>query len=258
MSLPTARLWIAGGTLKVVDSGVSPIAPHLAGPTLFEQRWTDLAFLHWPVAPEAVAPFMPPGVRPDVLGGVTYVGLVPFHMRGAGLGQGHPTRYLGDFLETNVRLYSVDDDGRHGVVFRSLEASRLVTVLAARWGFRLPYVWSRMTVTVEDDVWTWRSRRRWPDRGLRTHVSLRVGPAVEAPTDLDVFLTARWGLHHRIAGRAVWTPNEHETWPLRSAEVLALDDDLLGAAGLPVTGLPPVPVRFTTGVRTTFGWPRIA
>jgi uncharacterized protein len=45
--------------------------------------------------------------------------------------------YLGSFAETNVRLYSVGPDGRRGVVFRSLDAARLMPVLAARWGFRL-------------------------------------------------------------------------------------------------------------------------
>jgi uncharacterized protein YqjF (DUF2071 family) len=238
-----------------VDTGVTSIAPPLPGKALFDQRWTDLAFLHWPVDPSMVAPYLPKGVRPDVLGGVTYVGLIPFHMRGAGLGRSHSTPYLGDFLETNVRLYSVDDEGRHGVVFRSLEASRLATVLAARWGYRLPYVWSRMRVTRDGDVWTWHSRRRWPDPGLQTAISIRVGEPVE-PTDLDIWLTARWGLHHQVAGRAIWTPNSHEPWPLRAAELLHLDDELVAAAGLSVTGPPPVPVRFSAGVHTVFGWPR--
>jgi len=177
-------------------------------------------------------------------------------MRAAGPGRGHPTPYLGDFLETNVRLYSVDSEGRHGVVFRSLEASRLFTVLAARWGYRLPYVWSQMRVVRDGDTWTWSSWRRWPDRGLHTHISIRVGEPLESPTELDIWLTARWGLHHQVAGRTIWTPNEHDTWPLRSAELLELSDDLVAAAGLTVSGPPPVPVRFTSGVRTVFGWPR--
>jgi uncharacterized protein YqjF (DUF2071 family) len=239
-----------------VDSGVPAIAPPLAGRVLFDQRWTDLAFLHWPVDPALVAPLMPAGVAPDVIDGVTYVGLIPFHMRDAGPGRGHPTAYLGDFLETNVRLYSVDAAGRHGVVFRSLEASRLFTVLAARWGYRLPYVWSRMRVDREGDDWTWTSRRRWPDRGLTTQIAVRVGAPVQEPTALDIWLTARWGLHHRVAGRTIWTPNQHDAWPLRAAELLELSDELVAAAGLAVSGPPPVPVRFTSGVQTVFGWPR--
>jgi uncharacterized protein len=238
-----------------VDGGVPAVAPALDGRVLFDQRWTDLAFLHWPVDPDVVAPYLPRGTEPDVIDGVTYVGLIPFHMRGAGAGRGHPTEYLGDFLETNVRLYSVDATDRHGVVFRSLEASRLATVLAARWGYRLPYVWSRMRVERYGDVWTWSSVRRWPHRGLRTQIAIRVG-AVVAPTPLDIWLTARWGLHHRVAGRTIWTPNEHEAWPLRTAEVIELSDELVSAAGIEVSGLPPVPVRFSRGVHTVFGWPR--
>jgi uncharacterized protein len=141
------------------------------------------------------------------------------------------------------------------VVFRSLEASRLATVLAARWGYRLPYVWSRMRVVHDGDCWTWSSRRRWPNRGLQTHIAVRVGQPLAAPTALDVWLTARWGLHHRAAGRTVWTPNEHEAWPLREAALLEISDELIEAAGLNVSGPPPVPVRFTSGVRTVFGWP---
>jgi uncharacterized protein len=239
-----------------MNSQVSAVAPELTGRPLFDQRWTDLAFLHWAVEPAQVAPFLPAGVQPDVLDGMSYVGLIPFHMRQAGLGIGHPAPYLGDFLETNVRLYSVDEAGHHGVVFRSLEASRLGTVLGARWGYRLPYVWSRMRVTTRGDTWTWTSRRRWPDRGLRTRISVEVGDPVAVPTPLDVWLTARWGLHHRAAGRTWWTPNHHGPWPLREASLLDLDDDLLPAAGFPVAGRPPAQVRFTTGVRTRFGWPR--
>jgi hypothetical protein len=222
---------------------------------LFDQRWTDLAFMHWPVTADLVAPFMPTGVEPDVLDGVSYVGLIPFHMRGAGPGRGHPAPYFGDFLETNVRLYGVDAAGHHGVVFRSLEASRLLTVLGARWGYRLPYVWSRMRVERDGDMWTWSSRRRWPNRGLRTHIAIRVGEPIDTPTSLDVWLTARWGLHHSVAGRTVWTPNEHGPWPLRAAEVVELSDELVAAAGIQVGGLPPVPTRFSSGVRTVFGWP---
>jgi uncharacterized protein YqjF (DUF2071 family) len=237
-------------------NGVPVVAPPLAGRVLFDQRWTDLAFLHWPIEPDLVAPYLPDGVEPDVIDGVTYVGLIPFHMRAAGPGRGHAAPYLGDFFETNVRLYSVDAAGRHGVVFRSLEASRLATVLVARWGYRLPYVWSRMRASRDGDLWTWSSRRRWPDRGLQTHISIQVGEPLAAPTPLDVWLTARWGLHHHVAGRTIWTPNEHETWPLRAAEVLEVSDELVAAAGLAVNGLPPVPVRFSSGVRTVFGWPR--
>ena len=91
-----------------------------------------------------------------------------------------------------MRLYSVDDEGNHGVVFRSLEASRLVTALAARWGYRLPYAWASMSVRQRGDHWWWRSERRHPRGGGSLTLEARVGEPVE-PTDLEVFLIARWG-----------------------------------------------------------------
>src|SRR3712207_7653855 len=65
----------------------------------------------------------------STLGGVTYMGLIGFRMEGLGFLRGPGVPYLGTFLETNVRLYSVDRRGRRAVVFLSLDAERLLPVL---------------------------------------------------------------------------------------------------------------------------------
>jgi len=65
-----------------------------------------------------------------------------------------------DFLETNVRLYGVDGQGRHGVVFLSLDADRPLPVVAARLSYRLPYIWSSMALHQQGDVLTYTTRRR--------------------------------------------------------------------------------------------------
>lgn len=237
---------------------VHAVAPLLTGSALSAQHWENLTFLHWPVEPSAVAGFMPAGVRPDVIDGLTYVALVPFRMRGAGPGGRLPVPYFGKFCETNVRLYSADDEGRSGIVFRTLEADRLATVLLARFGLGLPYTWSKMSAVHAGDLWRYRSSRRWPRSGqrpLRSSLTIRVGDPV-APTPLEVWLTSRWGLHTRLAGRTVWIPNQHGDWPLRSAEILDLHDDLVDAVGVPVAGEMLRPL-FSAGVRTTFGLPKI-
>ncbi len=134
---------------------VSPEAPALTGPIMMNQQWRDLTFLHWAVDPAEVAHRMPPGVRPDTLDGVTYVGLIPFRMVGAGVARGPGVPWLGSFLETNVRLYSVDETGRRGIVFLSLDADRAAVVVGARVAFALPYRWARMRYGVRDDVHTY-------------------------------------------------------------------------------------------------------
>ncbi|SPM36581.1 hypothetical protein MRAB57_4422 [Mycobacterium rhizamassiliense] len=235
--------------------GFPVIAPPLPGPVAFDQRWSELTFLHWPVRPQGVAHLYPPGTRPDVFAdGMTYVGLVPFVMASTKVGAALPLPYLGSFLETNVRLYSVDDAGRRGVLFRSLETARLAVVPVIRTGLGVPYTWARMRLTRDGDRITYDSVRRWPRRGLRSRLTVVVGDVVE-PTPLEVWLTARWGAHTRKAGRTWWVPNEHATWPLRAANVVELSDELVAAAGVQPAG-DRLRALFSPGVRTVFGRPR--
>ncbi|MEE4546361.1 DUF2071 domain-containing protein [Streptomyces sp. V4-01] len=223
---------------------------------LLTQWWLDLSFVHWPVAPETVAPLLPAGIRPDTLHGVTYVGLVAFRMYRVGWFRLPGVPYLGTFPETNVRLYSVDEAGRRGVVFRSLDASRLVPVLAGRALFRLPYVWARMAVRRKDRLIAYRSVRRWPGpRGARASLTLRIGEPIAEPTELEHFLTARWGMHNTLLGHPLYVPNAHPRWPLHRCELLSLDEDLLAAAGLTGPLGPPVSVLYSPGVPVSFGLP---
>jgi uncharacterized protein YqjF (DUF2071 family) len=237
---------------------VTPSPARDVGRVVFTQTWAELTFLHWAIEPERVQPYLPATVRPDVIDGVTYVGLVPFRMRDIGAWGSPGMPYVGSFLETNVRLYSVDRQGRRGVVFVSLDASRLAPVLAARWGPGLPYLWSAMSYTRAGDRIDYGCRRRWPGpRGARSDIGIRIGDQVEAGP-LEHFLTARWGLHlGGRGGRTYYWPNRHEPWPLHSAVVERLDDGLLAAAGFgDLAARAPDSVLFSPGVHAVFG-PRL-
>lgn len=236
---------------------LTPTPPVPVRRPVFGQDWTDLTMLHWPVAPEAVAPLLPAGTVPDVLHGRTWVGLVPFIMAGVRVLGTPPLPWLAGFPETNVRLYAVDpESGRRGVVFRSLEAARLLPVLAARAGYRLPYLWARMSVRHGPGTVAYETTRRWPGpRGAHSLVRVRTGPRVEAD-ELATYLTARWGLFSSwYGGRTAYAPVDHPPWPLHRAELLDLSDDLVRAAGLPELEGPPH-VLWSPGVRVRIGRPR--
>ena len=263
------------------DSWPDPQGPPLPTRQIMSQWWRDITFLHWPVEPALLAPLLPKGVRPDEFDGGGWVGLIPFRMVDAGVGSGGPVPWLGTFPETNVRVYSVDDRGRHGVTFLSLEAARLLVVLGARLGFNVPYQWASMRVrdhtadpardgqavmgTGDSSIgrtltYTTRRFTRSDVTGLGrpcSRITVRVGEPVK-PSALDLFLTARFGLHTEVAGQPLWVPNTHGPWPLRSAEVLELDDDLVASAGLGSVArtTPPASVLFSEGVRTVFGLPQ--
>ena len=223
-------------------------------PVVMTQSWTKLTYLHWPYPPEAVAPLLPAGTRPDVIGGVTWIGLIAFVMRDVSLLGTPPIPYLSNFLETNVRAYAIDDAGRRSVVFFSLDASRALPVAFARASYRIPYIWSHMRARQDGDECTYFTRRR--RGGPSSRFSVRAGAPVAEPTALDHFLTARWGLHSRWYGITSYVPIVHEPWPLRRAELLDLDDGLVQAAGLPAPAGDPH-VLYSEGVHVRLGLPTI-
>lgn len=237
---------------------VTPDPPRLPGLPLLTQTWLDATFLHWAVAPDLIAPLLPAGIAPDVVDGVTYVGLIAFRMHRIGWWPLPGIPYLGSFPETNVRLYSVDAAGRRGVVFRSLEASRLLPVATARTAFRLPYRWARMAAYRTGDEYFYASRRREPGMpAARSQIRVRIGSVIETPSALDHFLTARWRLHFTLGGRTMHMPNAHPRWPLHQAELLSCEEDLVAAAGLPgIASKPPDSVLFSPGVPVRFTFPR--
>jgi hypothetical protein len=176
-------------------------------------------------------------------------------MVGAGPAAGPAVPWAGTFLETNVRLYSVDATGRRGVVFLSLDADRAVAVAFARAAFGLPYRWAKMSFAADGADRRYTAQVRWPGCRAGSRVAIRLGgPAPDGP--LERFLTARWGLHVARSGRTRYFPNAHAPWPLRTAEVLELDDGLAAAAGLgDLIRRPPDHVMFSEGVAATFGRP---
>lgn len=236
-------------------------APRLPGRPVIAQHWGDLAFLHWRVDPAVVAPHLPTGVVPDVHDGSSWVGLIPFELSRASFGPLPPVPVLGRFAETNVRLYGVGPDGRRSVVFRTLEASRILPVLTARALLGLPYTWARMSIVRGGGTLTYDSRRRWPAAGSAaplpsTRVRIRPLPERVVDDPLADFLTARWGMHVSRGGRTRFWPNEHAPWDLHAAELMELDDGLLAATGFPgLADRAPDSVLYSPGVDTRFALP---
>jgi len=237
----------------VTPAQVTP-EPVTAGPPrpvrwpLLAQRWCDVTFLHWPVDAGAAAALLPPGTRPDEFDGACYVGVVAFRAERTSLLGSPPLPYLGTFPETNVRLYSVGQDGRRGVVFLSLDAARLLPAVAGRAVPRLPYQWALMAVRRDGGEVSYASLRRWPGPRARLRMRVRVGARIAEPSPLEHFLTARWGLHTTwYDGRTRYLPVAHPRWELHRASLVSLAQDLVAATGLPSPAGEPVSVLYSPG-----------
>ena len=240
----------------MTDDATEPIsttAPGLVGRAVASQRWADLAFVHWRVDPGLVAPLLPPGVRPDVFDGSSWVGLIGFELQGASIFGSPSIPYFGTFGEINVRLYAVDSQGRRGVVFASLEASRLAAVIAARAAFSIPYFWAATSVIRRDGLYTYASHRHGKPQERTRLAVRRMGRAVTGDP-LAEFLTARWALFTERGSTTMYLPNAHEPWELFEATLESLDDTLVATAGLAgIVGREPDSVLYSPGVTSRFG-----
>ena len=232
---------------------VSPEPPELAGRTSASQRWTELCFIHWRVDSERVAPLLPAGLRPDEHDGSSWVGLIGFVLGRATLFGSPPIPYLGDFVEINVRLYAVDDRGRRGVVFVSLEAARLAAVIGARAVFSIPYFWSSTSLVRASGAMNYASTRHGRSEA-RTQFTVRPTTRRVVDDDTAEFLTARWALFSRHRGHTMYLPNTHERWELYEASLESIDDTLVEVAGFPgLSTRAPDSVLYSPGVTARFG-----
>ena len=208
---------------------------------VMRQRWETLSFLHWPYPARIIQRLLPDGLSVDCSAGSAWVGLIPFFLRIAGP-IGPSISGLMAFPEINVRTYVTGPGGEPGIYFLSLDAPHLLSVLVARAAYRVPYEHAHMRLARAGDILVYECRRR---RGLAAgtdgSIALRVGKRidVEALTELDHFLTARWTVfsHDRRGLRHARV--EHAPWPLHHATVLHADTGLICATGLPApTGVP--------------------
>ena len=219
------------------------------GPWRWRQSWRDLLFAHWPVPVEAVRPLLPAGLEVDTYDGATWLGIVPFRMAGVTLRPLPDLPWLSAFPELNVRVY-VTRDGRPGVWFLSLDATRLPAVVAARALFHLPYYWARIDITASEDGFDYRCRRRTGAREEETAPTLvaRYRPTSPvysaAPGTLEHWLTERYCLYAGSPRGALYrTEVHHHPWPLQRAAADFGDNTISAAGGLPVSG-PPAYLHF--------------
>jgi uncharacterized protein YqjF (DUF2071 family) len=230
----------------------APLAPPVRLPIMMH-GWRHMTFVHWRYPADVLEALLPGGLTVETCDGTGWVGLLPFRMEGVRPPGLPALPWLSRFPEINVRTYVRGPDGRSGIWFFSLDAARLPAVAGGRIGFGLPYCWSTMAVRRIPGGWAYRCRRHWPGPA---HCSARVrigGPlAVSELRPLDHFLTARYRLYSTLAGRLVAADAEHEPWPLHRAELGALEQNLVQAAGLPAPDHEPL-VHASPGVTVRIG-----
>jgi uncharacterized protein YqjF (DUF2071 family) len=243
-------------TRAVTDSLALGAPARIDRPAML-QRWTQLSFVHWAYEPEAVQGILPPELAVDPFDGAAWVGLIPFRLAIRRPGVPY-VPWLSRFAETNLRTYVIGPDGRRGIWFLSLDAARFAAVAVARSSYRLPYMWADAAIRTRHDTIRYLGTRRWPAPSATYDLTLRIGASVDRPSELERFWTARWHLFSAapqpLPPRRIEldvTTVTHPPWPLHRAEVVALEETLLRASGLPEPSGAPVAL-YSPGVSTRF------
>lgn len=217
----------------VVDRDLLDAAPASVARPFMAHRWSWLSFLHWPCEPAAVQALLPPGVEADVFDGSAWVGLVPFHLTVRLPARAPALPWMARTPEVNTRTYVRGPDGRRGIWFFSLDASRLAAVLAARAWYRIPYRWASMRMSVGGNVARYDCVRRSAPAVFRSAIEIGEPVALRDLSDVERFLICRWRLYSRARdGRVLVSEIDHDPWPLHRARPASLDESLLQASGL--------------------------
>jgi uncharacterized protein YqjF (DUF2071 family) len=237
-----------------VDPDIGLCAPeHIARP-MMTHRWTDIAFLHWPVDAATIQALLPPGLEVDTFDGYGWIGIIPFHLS-VRLPPWMPSiPRVSQTLEVNVRTYVRGTDGRRGIWFLSLDAVRLATVLTARAWYRIPYMWARMDFARRGDSVRYRSDRRRP-RGIDARFDVRMliedGLAVDL-SPLERFLACRWRLYSPGRRGLMATQIEHPPWKMVRARAVKVDTTLTEPLGIRLKWATPLTL-FSRGTEVSWG-----
>jgi uncharacterized protein len=206
-------------------------------------RWCDLAFVHWPVAPDVLRSLIPAPLAIDTFDAQAWVGVVPFRMEGVRLRGAPSVPTTGAFPEINVRTY-VRTAERAGVWFFSLDAASQLAVRGARYLYNLPYFDAEITVRSEAGAVHYASRRVHRDAPPATFLAHYhpVGDGYEAvPGTLDHFLVERYCLFMFDERRGLGLLDiDHEPWRLRRGAIELPVNTMVEPLGLTLPSIEPL------------------
>jgi uncharacterized protein YqjF (DUF2071 family) len=154
--------------------------------------------------------------------------------------------------EVTIEVLTVDDLGRRGVTYRTVDTDNVPAIVAAHALLGVPYTFAWARSRRRGDSVAHRSVRhpnralhpvRWakqtrrersggPDRP-RHSASVRVVAGAVDASPLATELTTRAGIHARLLAQTLFWQRQHPALTVRSARLERLEGDLPDAVGMP-------------------------
>jgi uncharacterized protein YqjF (DUF2071 family) len=195
------------------------------------QSWHDLLFAHWPVAPGAMRPLIPPQLELDTFDKQCWLGVVPFRMSGVRV-RGLPAiAGTSRFPEINVRTYVVSGS-KPGVYFFSLDAENWLAVRAARLLYHLPYFYAKMRSDNLGNEILYRSKRRNSEAEFLGRYRPVAPVSLRNTNTLEHWLAERYCLYAAVKNTVYRGEIHHLPWPLQDASAEITVNTMARAAGI--------------------------
>jgi uncharacterized protein len=208
------------------------------GPVLL-QNWENLLFLHWQFEPAVIRPLVPKELEIDLFDNKAWIGITPFALTGLRLPSLPPIPGTSSFFELNVRTY-VHYKGKPGIYFFSLDASKTIPTLAARFFYFLPYFKAQMTFSTDNGGFVFDSKRSASkaDFLVRWKIGRDLGEA--AADSLEFFLVERYAFFVKAGERIYLVRVHHAPWELHEAILHTCRSTMIESAGIAEPGSAPL------------------
>jgi uncharacterized protein YqjF (DUF2071 family) len=229
--------------------------PMPTGPWIMKQRWHDLLFAHWPIAPDKLRALVPSELELDLYDGSAWAAVAPFWMSGIRGRLAPPVPFLNKFCELNVRTY-VRYKGIPGVYFFSLDAGSVAAVLGARASYKLPYFHAAMLVRSFGEEFHYSSSRLQMPRPADFHARYRPvsAPRVREKSSIEHFLTERYCLYAVHRGSVLRAYIHHAPWQLQDAEAEFEINTVAQADGIELPADKPL-LHYSRMIEVLVWWP---
>lgn len=210
-------------------------------PWKFYQEWNRAIFLHWPVPKTLLQPYIPSSVQLDTCDGTAWISFVAFSMEKMKFRYVPSFPPISNFDELNLRTY-VRSNGKSGVYFLSIEASKKCACYIAKAISELPYTHAAM----QRETGKFSSKNS--EKATQFSVSFTKEKLIRNKTTLDLWLTERYALfQENSSGQLLQFDIHHVEWPLYTIKLTSLDfkfpkfEELLNT--------PPVHAHYSPGVQ---------
>ncbi len=175
---------------------------------LFYQEWHDTLFLHWEIPVSAIRPLVPAGLDIDVIDGKTYVSIVAFTVKKGRLFCTPSFPPISNFHEVNVRVY-VTNNGKPGIYFLSVEASKAMSAYILRMITGVPYEFAQIS---RDELEFQCVNQK---RSFKFGAKFDLGAAMHK-NELDRWLTERYALYVDSGKNLNRFDIHHIEWPVQN------------------------------------------